>query len=547
MKTKKLILIIAVFLLVIQISLVDSHYFSNRDYLVNVTFNITTDIADPGLKKIGTIAVGKINFTDALVDLGKGTERLKNVSINITEWVDGTEMPVNYTWSASSLANDSNDDYNNLTNALIDVKIVVNGSRSFGERINYSIYFATDGSSNNFVLNPELSNQDHFVWKNTTHAFTRSGSWTATGSGGNTCYRGYTNSATAGGIVDIAFPVSGSYKLWVARYSTPDAGTHIFKFDGTQIYSAGWSGSETACVWTELATINVTDTANHTIEYDFGSGWGYYPVTYLLTTNLSFVPTIAKSHPPTRANMPVVSTYGDENTVLNTLTITGYGIAFVADIIPPHITAYSDQGASCSSWNTDPSTACTTSDTTPSIYFNTSDPAYCAIGVNDENYTTMGSSRNCTSGEGTEEHACTLILQDELVYGDSTVYISCKDTSDNENTTSTSGPLSLTITGLETGGETAIGVGVQNALLSGYTNYTEQQIYARKLDGTQDVGVFDWVAKKGSKVWAFNFITKGEEHVGMFNLTPVLYILEMSNITNSTITTTVETMINATK
>ena len=159
----------------------------------------------------------------------------------------------------------------------------------------------------------------------------------------------------------------------------------------------------------------------------------------------------------------------------------------------------------------------------------------------------MGSSRNCTSGEGTEEHACTLILQDELVYGDSTVYISCKDTSDNENTTSTSGPLSLTITGLETGGETAIGVGVQNALLSGYTNYTEQQIYARKLDGTQDVGVFDWVAKKGSKVWAFNFITKGEEHVGMFNLTPVLYILEMSNITNSTITTTVETMINATK
>ena len=152
MKTKKLILIIAVFLLVIQISLVDAHYFSNRDYLVNVTFNITTDIADPGLKKIGTIAVGKINFTDALVDLGKGTERLKNVSINITEWVDGTEMPVNYTWSASSLANDSNDDYNNLTNALIDVKIVVNGSRSFGERINYSIYFATDGSSNNFVL-----------------------------------------------------------------------------------------------------------------------------------------------------------------------------------------------------------------------------------------------------------------------------------------------------------------------------------------------------------------------------------------------------------
>ncbi len=88
---------------------------------------------------------------------------------------------------------------------------------------------------------------------------------------------------------------------------------------------------------------------------------------------------------------------------------------------------------------------------------------------------------------------------------------------------------------------------MQNALLSGYTNYTAQQIFARKLDNTQDVGTFDWVAKKGSKVWAFNYVTKGEQHVQMFNMTPVLYVLEMSNITGTNITKKVEGIINATK
>jgi len=217
------------------------------------------------------------------------------------------------------------------------------------------------------------------------------------------------------------------------------------------------------------------------------------------------------------------------------------------DTTPPHITAYSDQGSSCSNWNIDTSNPCTTADTTPTLYFNTSEPAYCAIGVNNLNYTTMGSSRNCTAGEGTMEHACDLKPFDELVYEDSIVYLSCKDISRNENITSTSGSLSLTLTGLESGSESSIEIGIQNALLSGYTIYSGQQIYARKLAGTQDTGTFDRVAKKGSKVWAFNYITKGEEHVGLFNMTPVLYVLEMSNSTNSTIINMVETMINATK
>ncbi len=220
------------------------------------------------------------------------------------------------------------------------------------------------------------------------------------------------------------------------------------------------------------------------------------------------------------------------------------------DTTPPELSLYnmtSEGGEGCTNWRTDKTNPCSTGDTTPTVSLTTNENAFCAIGVSNLNYTNMGSSRNCTGGEGTMDHTCTLTPQDELTFEDSTIYISCKDSSGNENLTSSSGALSLTITGLEAVSEATIGVGVQNALLSGYTNYTNQQIYARKLDGTQDFGTFDWVAKKGNKVWAFNHITKGEEHVGMFNLTPVLYVLEMANITNSTIINTVELMINATK
>ncbi len=288
-------------------------------------------------------------------------------------------------------------------------------------------------------------------------------------------------------------------------------------YDGVEILSAAESGSDTALDW-YLATQNV-------------DGSPFQPIQGAIFDEVVIWDRTLNSD-------EVAELYNGG---------TGLFYPFSADETPPHITKYSDQGASCSNWNTDTSIACPTGDTTPTLYFNTSKNAYCAIGINDWNYTTMGSSRNCTSGEGTTEHACTLTLQDELVYEDSIVYLSCKDNSGNENTTSTSGALSLTITGLESGSESAIETGIQNALLTDYTIYSDQQIYARKLDGTQDTGTFDRVAKKGSKVWAFNHITKGEEHVGLFNLTPVLYVLEMANSTNSTIINLVELMINETK
>jgi hypothetical protein len=225
------------------------------------------------------------------------------------------------------------------------------------------------------------------------------------------------------------------------------------------------------------------------------------------------------------------------------------GTFVTSDSTPPEILSYnlSTPSGDCTNWNTDKSNPCSTGDTTPTVMITTDDDAFCAIGLEDKNfsyYDGLPDNRSCENG-GTKSLICTLRAPDELFYEDSTIYIGCRNTDDYENSTSTSGALSLQITGLESGTDAAIGVGVQNALLSGYTNYTNQQIYARKLDGTQDTGTFDWVAKKGTKVWAFNHITKGEQYVGLFNLTPVLYVLEMANNTNSTIISTVEAFINS--
>jgi len=236
---------------------------------------------------------------------------------------------------------------------------------------------------------------------------------------------------------------------------------------------------------------------------------------------------------------------------------TRYPSVSVPDTTPPSITYYNlttDSG--CENWNTNKNNACSTSSATPTVQFNTNENAWCAIAGGSSstslnlNYTGIGSSRNCTgaaSGEGSTSHLCTLISQDELVYDTSYLFISCKDTNNNQNLTSTSSALKLSITGLEAAGRTSIGLGIQNALLSGYTNYTDLQIYARSLNNSQVRGTFDKAAKKGSRIWAFNRIGISDSHVNMFNLTPVLYTLEFANKTSSNITLQVEQLINATK
>ncbi|MBI2658474.1 hypothetical protein HYX08_07315 [Candidatus Woesearchaeota archaeon] len=228
------------------------------------------------------------------------------------------------------------------------------------------------------------------------------------------------------------------------------------------------------------------------------------------------------------------------------------------DTTPPNITYYNLTSSTngCENWYTNKSNPCSTSSVLPTVQFNTNENAWCAIGgaINNgslnRNYTAIGSSRNCTgasAGEGTTSHLCTLTSQDELVYDTSYLFISCKDASNNTQENSTSGALSLSITGLEAAGRSSIGIGVQNALLSGYTNYTDLQIYARNLSNGQARGTFDRAVKKNNKVWAFNRIGVSDSYVNMFNLTPVLYTLELANKTSSNITLEVEKLINATK
>lgn len=226
----------------------------------------------------------------------------------------------------------------------------------------------------------------------------------------------------------------------------------------------------------------------------------------------------------------------------------------VSDTTPPEITSYnltSDGGEGCTVWNTSKSTACDTSDTTPTIVVHTDINAYCAIGVSNLNYTgliNLGNERIC-SGTGTKEHTCTLIPEDQLTEETSYIYIGCENIWGYENSSSTSGALKVSIlsSDLESYGRNAIETGVRDALSSGYTVYTDQKIYARNSANQQSVGVFDKVVKWMNKIWAFNFLTGNDTAVSMFNITPVLYTLEMRNITNSTVNTTVYNFIMSTK
>ena len=231
--------------------------------------------------------------------------------------------------------------------------------------------------------------------------------------------------------------------------------------------------------------------------------------------------------------------------------------AEIPDTTPPEITYYNLTNSTngCENWNISKTNACKTSAVLPTVQFNTNESAWCAISGNFSstpgiNYTDMGSSRNCTgaaSGEGTMSHLCTLTLQDELVYETSYLYISCKSSGDNQNRTSTSGPLSINITGLESTSKDSMEVGIANALSTSYSTYNDQKIYARNSANAQSVGTFDKVVKKLNKIWAFNRIGISDAYVNMFNITPVLYTWEFTNKTQTYIENQTAAFINATK
>lgn len=113
--------------------------------------------------------------------------------------------------------------------------------------------------------------------------------------------------------------------------------------------------------------------------------------------------------------------------------------------------------------NGNESGAILTRDDTPTVRFNTTNPAYCRIGTADQNWTTMGNTRNCTT-TGNLSHVCTLPAADALTIGGGyqSLYIGCiEETFANETALSTSGALNVSMDLYEARGTTKDGAGTE--------------------------------------------------------------------------------------
>ena len=100
----------------------------------------------------------------------------------------------------------------------------------------------------------------------------------------------------------------------------------------------------------------------------------------------------------------------------------------------------------------------------------------------------------------------------------------------------------------EESGDTTMELGINRSEIGATVIiYDSQRISARNLAGSQFTEIFDKVAVNGSKRWAFNYVSSGETaYTGLFNLTPALYVLQLQNLTNATITDQVGKLINST-
>ncbi len=191
----------------------------------------------------------------------------------------------------------------------------------------------------------------------------------------------------------------------------------------------------------------------------------------------------------------------------------------------------------------------TTADTTPTFSFTTTTiNAQCRSGDEDQNYTTMGASRDCGTTGGIN-HICSLPVQDELIASTDYVYISCQNAGTGEQSAaSSSGALQMEITSLSGTIADAIDAGIQqSSIWPGATIYTNQQVYLRNLNDQQLLTTADKIAVYGNQRWIINNGLDGENALGLFNITPVVYVLDVVNISSDEMSGRVSALINATK
>ncbi len=194
----------------------------------------------------------------------------------------------------------------------------------------------------------------------------------------------------------------------------------------------------------------------------------------------------------------------------------------------------------------DTSSPYSTEDTTPTFKLETDVDSSCRVSATNSNYTTMSSSRDCTSSTLGTSHSCSVTSQDEFATTTSYAYISCVN---NHNLNETSSPqLEVQIQNLEGTTISAIDKGIQtSSVWPGATVYSNQQVYLRDASNNQVLATADKVVVYGNQRWIINVAFDQQSTLGLFNITPVVYTLDMVNTSSSGITSKVSALINSTQ
>ncbi len=187
-----------------------------------------------------------------------------------------------------------------------------------------------------------------------------------------------------------------------------------------------------------------------------------------------------------------------------------------------------------------------TDEETPTFKFKTQGYATCKLWNESLNYTSLNNKNisDCAT-TGYYDHVCT--FPSPLLEATHTLYISCKNSDNtqlNNFSLSPSNSFNITIN-VSAAIDGAITEGITNSVVwPGATLYTNQQVYLRNLNNQQVLGRVDKVVVYGNQRWLINY---DSSTLNLFNLTPVVYSLEMANITTIQIKSRVAQFINLTK
>jgi len=186
----------------------------------------------------------------------------------------------------------------------------------------------------------------------------------------------------------------------------------------------------------------------------------------------------------------------------------------------------------------------TTSDTTPTFNFTTGVNANCRVDDSNINHSIMVT--NCTGGEGSTSHACTLHPDDTLVLTPTDyMYISCVSTTNGGLTNTTE--LEIDITSYDATAGDAIDLGIHSSKIwPGATIYSNQQVYLRNLANTQVTATVDRVAVYNNQRWIISYDSSTPAGLS-FNISPAVFVLDLINMSNESIVREISGYINRTK